>query len=139
MLGQATGTLTHKTHHSPDSGEATTFPHIVFSTACSGPEKLALATNEQYGGCSFLRLLLQEGIPERQEAPQPPWDHRFHSKAKPPEFHDRADCRQDMAQRPPTQSGGPYLADPQQRAPGGHVAPNHGAPRHLQRLRPGTF
>ncbi len=23
---------THKTHHSPDSGEATTFPHIVFST-----------------------------------------------------------------------------------------------------------
>jgi hypothetical protein len=22
---------THKTHHSPDSGEATTFPHIVFS------------------------------------------------------------------------------------------------------------
>jgi hypothetical protein len=31
VLGQATGTLTHKTHHSPDSGEATTFPHIVFS------------------------------------------------------------------------------------------------------------
>jgi hypothetical protein len=24
---------THLTHHSPDSGEATTFPHIVFSTA----------------------------------------------------------------------------------------------------------
>jgi hypothetical protein len=23
--------LDHKTHHSPDSGEATTFPHIVFS------------------------------------------------------------------------------------------------------------
>jgi hypothetical protein len=32
VLGQATGTLTHKTHHGPDSGEATTFPHIVFST-----------------------------------------------------------------------------------------------------------
>jgi len=31
VLGQATGTLDHKTHHSPDSGEATTFPHIVFS------------------------------------------------------------------------------------------------------------
>ncbi len=31
VLGQATGTLTHKTHHGPDSGEATTFPHIVFS------------------------------------------------------------------------------------------------------------
>jgi hypothetical protein len=30
MLGQATGTLDHKTHHGPDSGEATTFPHIVF-------------------------------------------------------------------------------------------------------------
>jgi hypothetical protein len=31
VLGQATGTLDHKTHHDPDSGEATTFPHIVFS------------------------------------------------------------------------------------------------------------
>jgi len=30
-LGQATGTSDHKTHHGPDSGEATTFPHIVFS------------------------------------------------------------------------------------------------------------
>jgi len=29
VLGQATGTLDHKTHHGPDSGEATTFPHIV--------------------------------------------------------------------------------------------------------------
>jgi len=33
MLGQATGTWTHLTHHGPDSGEATTFPHIVFSAA----------------------------------------------------------------------------------------------------------
>jgi hypothetical protein len=33
VLGQATGTWTHKTHHGPDSGEATTFPHIVFSAA----------------------------------------------------------------------------------------------------------
>jgi len=31
VLGQATGTLDHKTHHRPDSGEATTFPHIVLS------------------------------------------------------------------------------------------------------------
>ncbi len=31
VLGQATGTLDHETHHSPDSGEAITFPHIVFS------------------------------------------------------------------------------------------------------------
>ncbi len=36
VLGQATGTLTHKTHHGPDSGEATTFPHIVFSTTLHG-------------------------------------------------------------------------------------------------------
>jgi len=31
VLGQTTGTLDHKTHHGPDSGEVTTFPHIVFS------------------------------------------------------------------------------------------------------------
>jgi hypothetical protein len=31
VLGQATSTFTHKTHHGPDSGEATTFPHIVYS------------------------------------------------------------------------------------------------------------
>jgi hypothetical protein len=36
VLGQATGTLTHKTHHGPDSGEATTFPHIVFFAARNG-------------------------------------------------------------------------------------------------------
>jgi len=36
VLGQATSTLTHKTHHGPDSGEATTFPHIVFSTSHRG-------------------------------------------------------------------------------------------------------
>jgi hypothetical protein len=36
MLRQATGTLDHKTHHGPDSGEATTFPHIVFSAARGG-------------------------------------------------------------------------------------------------------
>jgi hypothetical protein len=33
VLGQATGTFTHKTHHGPNSGEATTFPHIVYSVA----------------------------------------------------------------------------------------------------------
>ncbi len=36
MLGQATGTLTHKTHHGLDSGEAITFPHIVFSAPLHG-------------------------------------------------------------------------------------------------------
>jgi hypothetical protein len=36
VLRQATGTWTHKTHHGPDSGEATTFPHIVYSAARDG-------------------------------------------------------------------------------------------------------
>jgi len=31
VLGQVTGTLDHETHHGPDSGEAITFLHIVFS------------------------------------------------------------------------------------------------------------
>jgi hypothetical protein len=33
VLGQATGNLDYLTHHGPDSGEATTFPHIVYSAA----------------------------------------------------------------------------------------------------------
>ncbi len=33
VLGQTVGTLTHKTQHGPNSGEATTFPHIVYSAA----------------------------------------------------------------------------------------------------------
>jgi hypothetical protein len=36
VLGQATGTLDHETHHGPDSGEATTFLHIVFSASRFG-------------------------------------------------------------------------------------------------------
>jgi hypothetical protein len=32
VLEQATRTMDHKTHHGPDSGEASTFPHIVSST-----------------------------------------------------------------------------------------------------------
>jgi hypothetical protein len=36
VLGQATGILDHNTHHGPDSGEATTFPHIVFSATLRG-------------------------------------------------------------------------------------------------------
>jgi hypothetical protein len=36
VLGQATGILRHKTHHGPDSGEATTFPHIVFFATLHG-------------------------------------------------------------------------------------------------------
>jgi hypothetical protein len=30
MLGQATGTSDHKTHHGPDLGDATTIPHIIY-------------------------------------------------------------------------------------------------------------
>jgi hypothetical protein len=30
------GTLDHKTHHGLDSGEATTFPYIIFSTTLCG-------------------------------------------------------------------------------------------------------
>jgi hypothetical protein len=36
VLGQATGTLDHKTHHGPDSGEAMGFPHIVFFATFHG-------------------------------------------------------------------------------------------------------
>jgi len=36
VLGQATSTSDHKTHHGPDSGEATTFPYIVFSALLRG-------------------------------------------------------------------------------------------------------
>jgi hypothetical protein len=36
VLGQAMGTLDHKTHHGPNSGEATTFPHIIFSATFHG-------------------------------------------------------------------------------------------------------
>ena len=31
VLGQATGISDHKIHHSPDSGDANTIPHIVYS------------------------------------------------------------------------------------------------------------
>ncbi len=36
VLGQATGTLDHKIHHGPGSGEAATFPHVVFSATLHG-------------------------------------------------------------------------------------------------------
>jgi hypothetical protein len=49
VLGQATGTFTHKTHHDPNSGEATTFPHIVFSASHRG---------------GYIRMALFPGIPK---------------------------------------------------------------------------
>ncbi len=51
MLGLATGTWTHKTHHGPDSGEATTFPLIVFSAAGRG---------------SYIRMAHFVGTPEME-------------------------------------------------------------------------
>jgi hypothetical protein len=43
VLGQTMGTLDHKTHHGPDSGEAATFPHIVFSAPRFGRRSAALS------------------------------------------------------------------------------------------------
>jgi len=47
---------THLTHHGPDSGEATTFPHMVFSAApCGGYIRMALfpGTPETIPGWTF--------------------------------------------------------------------------------------
>jgi len=51
VLGQATGTLDHETHHGPDSGEATTFPHIVLSASHRG---------------SYIRMAHFVGTPEME-------------------------------------------------------------------------
>ncbi len=57
VLGQTTGTLDHKIHHGPDSGEATTFPHMVFSVPCFG---------------DYIRMALFPGTPklESQNCPE---------------------------------------------------------------------
>jgi hypothetical protein len=51
VLGQAIDTLTHKTHHGPNSGEATTFPHIVFSASHRG---------------GYIRMALFPGTPKEE-------------------------------------------------------------------------
>ncbi len=58
VLGQATGTLDHKTHHGPDSGEATTFPHIVFS---------ALLRED------YIQMVLFPGTPKLESRNCPGW------------------------------------------------------------------
>jgi hypothetical protein len=58
VLGQATGTLTHKTHHSPDSEEATTFPHIVFSATLRG---------------GYMQMTLFPGTPKLDSRNCPGW------------------------------------------------------------------
>jgi len=61
VLGQATSTWTHLTHHSPDSGEATTFPHIVFFAA-------------PHGG--YIRMALFPGTPKEESRNCPGLDSR---------------------------------------------------------------
>jgi hypothetical protein len=56
VLGLATGTWTHKTHHGLDSGEATTFPHIVFSAASRG---------------GYIRMAQIPGTPEMESRNSP--------------------------------------------------------------------
>jgi len=58
VLGQATGTLTHLTHHSPYSREAITFPHIVFPAAPRG---------------SYTEWHIFPGLPRRSPEIVPGW------------------------------------------------------------------
>jgi hypothetical protein len=58
VLGQATGTLDHKTHHGPDSGEATTFPHIVYSATLHG---------------GYIQMALFPGTPKLESRNCPRW------------------------------------------------------------------
>jgi hypothetical protein len=61
VLGQVTGTLTHLIHHSPDSGEATTFPHIVYYAPLRrGYIQMALFSRDSQGG---VPKLSQVGVP----------------------------------------------------------------------------
>jgi hypothetical protein len=58
VLGQATSTLDHKTHHGPDSKEATTFPHIVFSAPHFG---------------DYIQMALFPGTPKLESRNCPGW------------------------------------------------------------------
>jgi hypothetical protein len=58
VLGQATSTLNHKTHHGPNSGEATTFPHIVFSAPRFG---------------DYIQMALFPGTPKLESRNYPGW------------------------------------------------------------------
>ncbi len=61
VLGQATGTWTHLTHHGPDSGEATTFPHIVYSALFRG---------------GYIRMAFCPGTPKVESQNYPGLDFR---------------------------------------------------------------
>ncbi len=62
VLRQATGILTHKIHHGPDSGEATTFPHIVYSAALRrGYIQMVLFSRDSQAGVPKLSRV---GVPE---------------------------------------------------------------------------
>jgi len=58
VLGQTTGTLDHETYHGPDSGEATTFPFIVFSASHRG---------------GYIRMAHFVGTPEMESRKCPGW------------------------------------------------------------------
>jgi len=61
VLGQATSNLDYLIHHGPDSGEATTFPHIVYSAAlCRGYIQMALFSRDSQVG---VPKLSRDGVP----------------------------------------------------------------------------
>jgi hypothetical protein len=55
-------TRIHLTHHEPDSGEATTFPHIVFSAFAQG---------------TYIRMVFCPGIPKEKSRHCPDLDSRW--------------------------------------------------------------
>jgi hypothetical protein len=61
VLGQATDILTHKTHHGPDSREATTFPHIVFFAPLHG---------------DYIQMAHFPGTPKLESRNYPGWSPR---------------------------------------------------------------
>jgi len=63
VLGQATGTSDQKTHDGLDSGEATTFPHIVFSATLR--EAILAMPKDKAPGCDGISMeFFQEFISE---------------------------------------------------------------------------
>jgi hypothetical protein len=54
-------TRTHLTHHSPDSGEATTFPHVLFSAFAHG---------------TYIRMAFCPGTPKEESRNYPGLDSR---------------------------------------------------------------
>jgi hypothetical protein len=94
-----------------------------------------MAVDTQHGRCPLFWILLQERVPECQEKSSPPpsiitfiQDLGLRNSTV-----TQIDC-QDVAQRVSPQGGSAHLADLQQRAAGGHLAPDHGNSSPLQRM-----